>query len=196
MQLTNTHQHTPEDDETDDGCSGTGTNERLSKCGNDDEDQLKTVHLLATNDISESTEAYLANNGTGRSGKLDSGVLGSEEDTLVVVLVDDTQHDGQQRNTEDVITVGEETSSGDENSANVVPAKGCLIDLSKRQSSALVRIFDMSLVVVSCGFAFESEALRTKSLTVLWNALFPPAVLIAIVKERSFAEPVPRTSRN
>jgi hypothetical protein len=39
-----------------------------------------------------------------------------------------------------------------------------------------------------------SKGLRTssmcaKSLTVLWNALFPPAVLTAIVKERSEASP-------
>lgn len=44
------------------------------------------------------------------------------------MLVDDTKHNRQKRNTEDIITVGEETGASDENGTNVIPAEWCFVD--------------------------------------------------------------------
>lgn len=64
------------------------------------------------------------------------------------MLVDDAQHDGQQRHAEDVIAVGEEASAGDQNGADVVPSKGGLVDLGEGQAAALVGVLDVSKVIV------------------------------------------------
>ena len=144
----NTHQDTPEDNETNDRDTGPTTNERLSKSCDDDENQLKTVHLLATNDISKGTKTNLTDDGTSGGGELDGGILGSEENALVVLLVNDTQHDGQKRDTKDIITVCEETSAGNENGADMVPAKGCFVDLSERKTATFVGLFAISECVM------------------------------------------------
>jgi hypothetical protein len=138
--LTNTHEDTPEDNESDDRNTGTATNERLSESCNNDQNQLETVHLLATDDISEGTEADLTNNGTGGCRELDGGILRSEENTLIVLLVDNTKHDRQEGDTEDVVAVCEETSTSDENGANMVPAERRLVDFSERETTTLVRL--------------------------------------------------------
>jgi hypothetical protein len=96
-------------------------------------------------------------------------------------VVDDTQHDGEQRDTEDVIAVCEETGAGDEDGADVVPAKGGLVDFSQGEAAALVGVLDVlwwnvsGLFVVLDGVV--RERLTAKSLTWLWKALLPPAVL-------------------
>jgi len=56
---TDTHHHTPEDDQTDNR-NGRGVGGKsLSEGGEDDEDQLKAVHSLATDDVCEPTETEL-----------------------------------------------------------------------------------------------------------------------------------------
>jgi hypothetical protein len=154
----------------------------LSQCSNDDENQLESIHLLATDDIGQSTEADLSNDGTSRSSELDSRVLRGGEGTIVV---DDTQHDGQQRDTEDVIAVCEETGAGHEDGADVVPAKGGLVDFGEGEAAALVGVLDV-LWSVSVNYCVvlcvawcsrrRQDKLTAKSLTWLWKALLPPAV--------------------
>lgn len=61
----------------------------------------------------------------------------------MVLLVDDTQHDGQEGHAEDVVAVREETGTSDQNGAHMVPAEGGLVDLGKSKASALIGIFDM-----------------------------------------------------
>ena len=58
------------------------------------------------------------------------------------MLVDDTQHDSQQRHTEDVVAVGEEASPSDQDSTNVVPTKRRLVDLGEGKSSTLIGILN------------------------------------------------------
>jgi hypothetical protein len=145
---TDAHEYTPEDDQTDDGSSRAGTDKRLCESRNDDEDQLKTIHLLTSDDISKGAETELSNDSACRGCKLDRSILLSGEGSLVVVLVDDTQHDGQKGHAEDVVTVREETSTGDQDGANVVPAKGSLVDLRESEASSLIGVLDMCEVIV------------------------------------------------
>jgi hypothetical protein len=145
---TDAHQHTPKDDEADNGCAGPRPNERLREGCDDDEDELEAVHLLAADNICERAEAHLANDGSRGRRQLDGRVLGSQQNALVVMLVDDAQHDGQQRHAEDVVAVGEEAGPGDQNGADVVPSKGGLVDLGEGQAATLVGVLDVGKVIV------------------------------------------------
>jgi len=120
----------------------------LSECGNDDQDQLDSIHLLSSENISQRSESELSKNGSCRCGDFDGGILGNMKLSVVAVFVDNTQHDGQERGSEDIILICEETNTGYNNSTDMVPAKGSLIDLRKGKSSAFVGILDMSEVVV------------------------------------------------
>lgn len=51
-----------------------------------------------------------------------------------------TKHGGDQTDGEDIVGIGEETSSSHDDSSNVIPAERCFIDLSESESSALVGI--------------------------------------------------------
>lgn len=55
------------------------------------------------------------------------------------------QHVCDQTDGEQIVGVGEETDTSDNNGSNMVPAKRSFIDLSESESSALVWILDMSL---------------------------------------------------
>jgi hypothetical protein len=147
---TDTHEHTPEDDQANDWGSRAGTNERLSESRDNDEDQLKTVHLLTSNDIGKGTETKLSDDSTGGGRELDSSILGSGESALVVVPVDDTQHDGQEGHAEDVVGVREETGTGDQDGAHMVPAKGSLVDLRESEASALIGVFNVCYLKSVC----------------------------------------------
>ena len=59
------------------------------------------------------------------------------------MLVDNTQHDGQQRHAEDIVAVGEETSAGNENCSDMIPAKWRFINFRKSKASSLIGVFDM-----------------------------------------------------
>jgi hypothetical protein len=130
--LTDTHEHTPEDDETNNRGAGTGAHEGLGERSNDDEDQLKTVHLLAANNVGEGSESDLTEDSSCGGRELDGGVLRGRQSAALVV--DDTQHDGQERHAEDVVAVREETSAGHENGADVVPSKRRLSRVSGVQA--------------------------------------------------------------
>jgi hypothetical protein len=79
---------------------------------------------------------------------MDVAYLRREEHAAVVRLVDNAQHDGQQRHAEDVVAVGEETSAGHQDGANVVPSKRSLVDLGERQAAALVGVLNVGEVIV------------------------------------------------
>jgi hypothetical protein len=145
---TDAHQDTPENDEADDRSARAGTNERLSEGGNDDENQLEPVHLLAANNVGEGAKADLADDGAGRGGQLDGRVLRRGQGALVVVLVDDAQHDGQQRDAKDVVAVGEEAGAGNQNGPDVVPSKGSFVDFGESQTTTLVGILNVGKVIV------------------------------------------------
>lgn len=65
----------------------------------------------------------------------------------MVLLVDDTQHNGQEGYTEDVVAVCEETSTSDQNGAYMVPAEGGLVDFGESKTSALIWVLNMLLQV-------------------------------------------------
>lgn len=79
------------------------------------------------------------------------------------MLIDDTQHNGQERNTEDVIAVGEETCAGYQDGANVVPAEGRLVDLGEGKTTALVRVLDVREVIVEVVEANKRLVCRSDS---------------------------------
>lgn len=147
---TDSHEHTPEDDGTSNRESSGVRSESLCDSAKDDDDQLETVHLLATNDISEETESKLTNDGASRGSDLDGGV-GRDGDlagSVGFLPVNYPQHGGNDTNGEDVVGIGEETDTSDEDGANVVPAEGGLIDLRERKSASLVGVGNVSIVVV------------------------------------------------
>ena len=67
---------------------------------------------------------------------------------LGTLPIDYTQHVRDQTNGENVVCVREETNTSDYDGTYVVPTEGCLVDLSKSQTSALIWICDMCIVVV------------------------------------------------
>ena len=56
----NTHENTPEDNNSDNCDTRRGSRDGLSESGEDDQDELKPVHALTTNNICKYTEANLA----------------------------------------------------------------------------------------------------------------------------------------
>ena len=149
---TDTHENTPEDDDTDDGNGRRVRRESLGESCEDDDHEFETVHLLTTDNIGEVTETDLSNDGTTGGSDLDGGV-GSLRDltghlALGVLPVDDTQHVGDETDGENVVGISEETNTSDDDGANVVPAERSLVDLSESESAALVGVFDMGEVIV------------------------------------------------
>lgn len=148
---TDTHENTPEDDDADDRDSGRVRGESLSDGCEDDDHEFETVHLLATDNIGEVTETDLTKNGTTGGSNLDGSVgsLGDLAGVLLSVLpVNDTKHVGDETNGENVVGIGEETNTGDDDGTNVVPAERSLVNFGKSESATLVRVFDVSKVIV------------------------------------------------
>ena len=68
------HQNTPEDDQTNDGDGWGRGRERLGERSEDNDDQLKTIHLLTTNHIREITETQLTQDRSAGGRDLDGGI--------------------------------------------------------------------------------------------------------------------------
>ena len=60
----------------------------------------------------------------------------------------DTQHGRHQADSEDIIGICKETNAGDDDGTNVIPAERSLVYLRQSQSSALVGVGDMSVIIV------------------------------------------------
>lgn len=145
---TNTHQNTPEDDDTDEGDRSRVGSQGLGQSREDDDNQFKTVHSLTADHIGEETETKLSNDGTTRCCDLDRSI-GRDWDLAGLGLpVDYSQAGGDDTDGEDVVGIGEETDTGDGNGADMVPAKGSLVNLSEGESSSLVGVSDVGVVVV------------------------------------------------
>ena len=65
-----------------------------------------------------------------------------------VVEVHDTQHGGDESDSENIISIREETNAGHHHGTNMIPAKGRLVDLRQGQSSPLVGVGNVSIIVV------------------------------------------------
>ena len=115
--------------------------------GKDDEDQLESVHLLASDDISKGTEQELANDGSGRGSEFDGGV-GGVGHLADAGVVDNAEHQSQEGDGKDVVAVGEEANASHDDSADVIPSKGGLVDLSKGEPPPLIGVFDVNKVIV------------------------------------------------
>jgi hypothetical protein len=98
------HQYTPEDDKANDRHSGRWRGKRLSESSEDNDHQLKTVHLLTTNNICEVSETELTKNRTTGGSDFDGGVAGRRNRTLGDVVLEEnyTQHRGDQVDGEDL----------------------------------------------------------------------------------------------
>ena len=150
------HEHTPEDDEADDGHGGRSGRERLREGGEDDEDELESVHLLPTDEIRENPEADLTDDRSSRRGDLDGCIrVGGDRSWLAlgVFPVDDAQHVGDQIDGEDVVGIGEETDPGHDHGPDVIPSKGRFVNLGERESSALIGVCNVGIYegIVSAG---------------------------------------------
>lgn len=64
-----------------------------------------------------------------------------------ILPVHNTQHGGNQIDSEDIVSIGEETNTGHNNGADMVPAEGSLIDLGQGKSSSLIRIRNVGIVL-------------------------------------------------
>ena len=104
------------------------------------------VYLL----VCKPAEADLAKDGTSRGRDLDCRVRRFRDRAFLrgALPVDDTQHAGDQSDGEDVVSIGKETDACYNDSADMIPPERRLVDLSKRETTALVGIFDMSIVAV------------------------------------------------
>jgi len=108
---TDTHNETPYNEDTDDVNSRGLTRESLAKSGNDDDDELNTIHPLSTDDISQPTEQELTNQSADRGGDFDAKILMGGEFTTFAI--DITQHGGGDVDSENIVGIGEETNTGD-----------------------------------------------------------------------------------
>lgn len=131
--------YTPEDDEANNVDGRAIRSERLRKRGKDDDHELQTVHALTSDNIGKHTKPKLANNGTSRGGQLD-GIVRGRRHLSGARVVDDTQHDGQHRGSEDVVRVGEEADTGDDAGADMVPSERSLVNLGQSKTTALIQV--------------------------------------------------------
>lgn len=148
---TDAHHDTPEDDQTDHGHGGRGGGQGLRKGGEDDEDQLEPVHLLPPDQIGQNTEADLTDDGPSRRCDLDGCIrVGGDGSWLARrrLPVHDSQHRGHQINGEDVVGIGEETDPGDDTGPDVVPPEGGFVDFREGETSTLVGVSDVGVVIV------------------------------------------------
>ena len=121
----------------------------LSQGGEDDEDQLQTVHALAADDVGDGAESDLTDDGAPRGSYLDAGIRVIGDLPLVGTLPeDDAQHGANQIDGEDVVGVGEEADASHHDSPDVIPAKWGLVDLGQGQTTSFVWVGDMSVIVV------------------------------------------------
>jgi len=61
----------------------------------------------------------------------------------------DAQHGGDEVDSENVIGIGEEPYTGDDNGTNMIPAKGSLVDLGKGKTSTFVGVFNLRQISVA-----------------------------------------------
>ena len=123
----------------------------MGQGGEDDEDQLQSVHPLAADQIRQSSKPDLADDGAARGGDLDGGIgmFGNGARLLGGILpVDDAQHGRHQIDGEDIVRIGEKADAGDDNGAHMVPAKGSFIDFRQGESSTLIGVLDVSIIIV------------------------------------------------
>ena len=99
--LTQTHNKSPHDDNTVNVGRRASSSNGLTERTDDDNDQLKTVHSLSTNDIGEITEQQLTAESTDGVGDLDTKIL--VVGVFAIVTVDIADHGGCYRDGEDVI---------------------------------------------------------------------------------------------
>ena len=137
------HQHAPEYDYADNRDGRRVGGKGLSQGGEDDDDELQTVHSFAADDISQDPEADLTDDCAGGSGDLDGGVGSCRDATflrLCILPVDYAEKIGDQTDGEQVVCVGEEANAGDDDCSDMIPAKRGLVDLSKGETTTLVGI--------------------------------------------------------
>ena len=148
---TNAHHHTPEDDDTDNRSGSRSRGQSLGESGEDDQNELKTVHLLAANDVGQPAETELTEDSATRGSNLDGGIgIGRYHAGVLLgfLPVDHAQHGGHQVDGENVVGISEETDTSDDNGTDVVPAEGSFVDFRKGKSTPLVGVDNVGEVIV------------------------------------------------
>lgn len=129
-----THDNTPEDQKTSGRDRGRAGRKRLGKGSKDHDDQFKAIHALATNAISEPSEEELTDNSATRGRNLDSSVDAGGD---LAREVNNTNHADGKIDSEDIISISEETHTGDDDSTDVAPAELGVVDAVKGMTAAL-----------------------------------------------------------
>jgi len=142
---TDTDNDTPDDKSSGERQSVTVSREGLTKGGDNDNHQLDTVHFLATKTISQVTESNLTHEGADRGRDLDTEIQISGESTAIV---NDSQHGSDQVNGEEIVSISEETDTGNQTGADVEPAELGVIDFAEGFTTTLVELVGVQLVVV------------------------------------------------
>lgn len=173
------HNHTPEDEKTDDGGSRGWGGQRLGEGCKDDDDQLKSVHTLTADNIGEVTETKLTENSSTRCSDLDGGVRVGWDGTLVALLPEhNTQHGSHQVNGEDLLHRSE-----------AAPCASCdkltSYESVKKPIPATTQARTWYHPNGALSISASARRLRSlgswmwaKSLWKLWKAAFPPDVLV------------------
>lgn len=141
---TDTDNDTPDDKGSRERESVTVSREGLTKGGHNNDHQLDTVHALAAETISQVTETNLAHEGTNRGSDLDTEIEVRGEGAAVEV--DYSQHGSDQVDGEKIVSVSEETNTGDKTGADVEPAELGVVDLGEGLTATVLELLGIQLL--------------------------------------------------
>ena len=109
--------------------------------------ELWELQVGITHHVSQGTKAELTDNGAGRGGELD-GRVGRRWHRSSSGIVDNTQHDGKEGHGKDVIRIGKEAHSSNDDGSHMVPAKRSFIDLGQGETSPLIGVLNVDKVIM------------------------------------------------
>lgn len=109
----------------------------------------KPYIFFAANNIGEETETKLTENSSAGGSHLDRSIRVGWDSSLVGgVPVDQAEHLSGQVDGEDIVGIREEADTSDDDGANMVPAEGGLVNLGESETTTLVGISNVGIVVV------------------------------------------------
>ena len=139
----------------------------MSESSEDDDDQLKTVHLLSSENICKVTEPQLTDDRSTGCSNLDSSVGVGRDGSVGLAVVEEhnTQHSSDQVDGEDlntqvrtvsmiveigtyIVGISKETNASNHTSSHMIPAKWGFVDFGESKSTTLIGILDVSEVIV------------------------------------------------
>lgn len=123
----------------------------MGESSKDHDNQFEAVNLLPPDLVCQPTETELAHDGSTGGSDFDGGIRAGRDGAGLdggILPEDGAQHGTGEVDGEDIVGIGEETDAGDDDGADMVPAKGSLIDLRESETPTFVGVFDMGELVV------------------------------------------------